>query len=146
MARVRFGRFWLTTLLPLALALPLLVDVAWKNRVTLPIDAGEGVVEQYGFPLPSAMPYCCSSATPEIFVLPLLLNWAFALAWVTGLGRWLWPQLTSQQRHLLHGVAWFSLALALPMTALAFAIARWHWVSPYAVLEWLGVRPHFFLW
>lgn len=142
-----FRRFWLTTLLPLAFTLPLLVNVTWERRVTgLPMDQTEAVVLQYGFPLPAVMSHCCTSTTPQIFAGPLLLNWAFALLWLTALGRWLWLRLRRRNLKLLTGLAWLLLVPTLLLNVLTFGLARWSLVSPYPVLETVRARLHLGFW
>ena len=140
-----FRRFWLTTLLPLAVALPLLVNVTWHQRVSgLPL--GEGVQRANGFPWPALTDSLISSTTPHIFVLPLLLNWTFALLWLTAAGRWLWPRLKSDKLKLLSGLTWFLLLPTLLINGVTFGLARWSWVSPFPVLETVGARQHFGFW
>lgn len=141
-----FSRFWSGTLLPLALALPLLIHAAWEQRVGLPMDQREAVVWQYGFPLPASMEHCCISATPEIFATPLLLNWACALLWVTALGYRLWPRW--QKRHLkrLTALIWLIAGPTVLLHLVPFGMARWSWVSPYPVVQTLSVHPRFGFW
>lgn len=110
------------------------------------MDQTEAVVSQHGFPLPAVMDSCCASTTPHIFLLPLLLNWAFSLMWLTALGRWGWPRLRRRNLKPLTGVAWLLFVPTLPLSLLTFGLARWSPASPYPVLETVGMRLHFGFW
>lgn len=99
-----------------------------------------------GFPWPALTDSLISSTTPHIFVLPLLLNWAFALLWLTAAGRWLWPRLKPEKLKLLYCLTWLLLLPTLLMNGVTFGLARWSWVSPLPVLETVGVRLHFGFW
>ena len=99
-----------------------------------------------GFPLPTVTDSLVSSTTPHIFVLPLLLNWAFALLWLTAAGRWLWPRLQPDKLKLLSGPAWLLLLPTLLMNGVTFGLAHWSWISPLSVLETVGARLHFGFW
>lgn len=144
---VTFSRFWLTAILPLSFALPMLLNAVWERRlVNRFTDSPEITAQQFGFPLPAVMDYCCASVTAHFFVLPFLLNWLFYALVLTLLAWRFWPRLRNEQRRIIRGVSWLMLLPTLFLNGLTFMLSVRSWVSPYPVLETISIRPHFGLW
>lgn len=76
----------------------------------------------------------------------MLLNGAFALLWLTAVGRWLWPRLKPNKLKLLTGLTWLLLLPMLLINGIALELARWSWVLPLPVLETVGAWLHFGFW